>query len=150
MIDPKEDGVSHINIYSKGSTALGRFLSNFSDCRIHTEDGYFRTIEGYWYWLAVGDDRLRKTSGWESKKLGRELMAPDWPKTEGFEQKIMKAIMIKMQTPWCVNQLIRSGTKPFYHYYVYGSKVVIVKDGLWMINLITEFRDELVKGHYNE
>lgn len=146
MIDPKDDGVSHINIYSKGKTELGRYLTNFSDCYIHTEDGYFQTVEGYWYWLACGDDRLRNTDGWGSKKLGRELRAPDWPKTPDFEKKIMKAIMLKMQKPEVIQLLIESGTKPFYHYYVYGEKVVMVKDGLWMINLITEFRDELVRS----
>lgn len=67
------------------------------------------------------------------------------PMEKRYEQ-IMKAIMIKMQTPWCVDQLIQSGTKPFYHYYVYGEKVVMVKDGLWMLSLMTEFRDELVRN----
>ena len=27
--------------------------------------------EGLWYYLITGDERLRKTSGWESKYLGR-------------------------------------------------------------------------------
>lgn len=28
--NPEEDGITHINIYSKGSTELGRLLSNFA------------------------------------------------------------------------------------------------------------------------
>ncbi len=146
MIDPKEDGISHINIYSQAKTQLGRFLTNFSDCNIQTEDGPFRTIEGYWYWLACQDDRLRTTDGWGSKKLGRELRAPDWPTVPDFEKKILKAISIKLQDPWCIEALIRSGTLPFFHYYVYGSKVQMPKDGLWMLAFITEFRDELVRS----
>jgi hypothetical protein len=51
MIDPKKDGIEHINIYSKGRTALGIFLSNFTQCDLETEDGEFSSIEGYWYWL---------------------------------------------------------------------------------------------------
>lgn len=51
MIDYKKDGVDHINIYSKGKTSLGRFLSNFAQADIETEDGNFASIEGYWYWL---------------------------------------------------------------------------------------------------
>jgi len=30
MINPEEDGITHINIYSKGKTDLGRMLSNFA------------------------------------------------------------------------------------------------------------------------
>lgn len=145
MIDPKEDGISHINIYSKGSTALGRFLSNFSDCHIHTEDGYFRTIEGYWYWLSTKHEPLRDFPGWQCKKVGRSLRGEDWPNHPDFEKKILKAIMIKMtSSEWCIQELIKSGTLPFHHYYVIDGKPIIVKDGMWMINLITAFRDELV------
>lgn len=144
MIDPKEDGISHINIYSKAQTELGRYLSNFSDCNIETEDGFFRTIEGYWYWLGCGDERLRNLSGWECKKLGRELRAPDWPKTDGFEKKILKAIAEKIcSRPACVTWMVQSGTLPFFHYYSYNGKVIMPKDGLWMIDFITQFRDEL-------
>lgn len=143
-MDPKQDGVTHINVYSKGLTELGRYLSNFSECNIQTEDGPFRTVEGYWYWLACQDERLRSTDGWGSKKLGRDLRAPDWPKTPGFEQKILKAIALKLTNPWCVEHLIKSGTLPFFHYYVVDGKAVMPKDGLWMISFITEFRDELI------
>lgn len=144
MIDPKEDGISHINIYSKGATSLGRFLSNFSDCHIETEDGYFRTIEGYWYWLSTKHEPLRDFPGWQCKTVGRKLRGDDWPSFPGFEQKILKAIAIKIQQPWCVQELIKSKRLPFYHYYVVNGKVVMPKDGLWMINFITEFRNELV------
>lgn len=71
MIDPNEDGISHINVYSKGRTGIGRFLSNFTFYPIHTVDGEFHSIEGYWYWLTCRDDRLRYLHGYEAKKLGR-------------------------------------------------------------------------------
>ena len=29
-IDPSKDGIDHINIYSKGKTELGKYLSNFT------------------------------------------------------------------------------------------------------------------------
>ena len=146
MIDPSEDGISHINVYSKGKTELGRYLTNFGECYVDTDHGNFRTVEGYWYWLACHDDRLRHTDGWESKKLGRELRVPDWPKLDNFERYIMQAIMNKMVRPWCTEELIKTGKLPFYHYYVYNGRVIMPKDGLWMINLMTEFRDELVKN----
>ncbi len=146
MIDPKDDGKTHLNIYSKGLTKLGRFLSNFADCDIQTEDGYFRTIEGYWYWLSTRDGRLRNLPGWECKTLGRKLRGDDWLKDPAFEKKIMKAIIVKISTnEWCIDELKKSAGLPFYHYYTYGPKVMMVKDGLWVVSLISEFRDELVK-----
>ena len=39
MYKPKDDGITHINIYSQGKTQLGRFLSNFEPSPIETEDG---------------------------------------------------------------------------------------------------------------
>jgi hypothetical protein len=147
MIDPKDDGVSHINIYSKAQTEIGRWLSNFSDCNVATEDGNFRTIEGYWYWLSVKDDRLRKTNGFESKKLGRELRAPDWVKDPVFYQKISYAIIVKiLSSEWAKAQLIQTGKLPLFHYYVYGHKVNMVKEGLWIVKLIDDLRTELIEG----
>lgn len=145
MLDPKEDGISHINIYSKGATELGRYLSNFADCHIDTEDGYFRTVEGYWYWLGCKDDRLRNLEGWACKKLGRELRVSDWNNDPSFEKKILRAIAEKIVSrPACVTWMVQSGTLPFFHYYTYGSKVIMPKEGLWMVDFITQFRDELV------
>jgi hypothetical protein len=48
---PEEDGVTHINIYSKGKTELGRWLTNFSYSPFnHPEYGKFLSMEGFWYW----------------------------------------------------------------------------------------------------
>lgn len=72
MVDPNEDGVTHINIYSQGKTELGRMLSNFYKCRIDTKDGVFNSVEGYWYWLGIEDckekDALKTLSGYQAKK----------------------------------------------------------------------------------
>lgn len=147
MIEAKDDGVSHINIYSKGQTELGRFLSNFSDCYVNIDGQVFRTIEGYWYWLGCKDNRLLKTNGWESKKLGRELQVPDWNKDPEFERKIGYAITLKIiSNEWCKQELIKSKDLPLYHYYTYGTKIMMVKDGLWIINLIAHIRQELIDG----
>lgn len=95
-LDPLNDGVDHINVYSKGKTALGRFLTNFAYSPIITEDGPFQSIEGYWYWLGCKDDDLRMVHGWEAKQLGRALGASDWQDTGTFKTKIMKAIEAKL------------------------------------------------------
>lgn len=147
MIDPNDDGISHINIYSKANTELGKFLSNFSDCYVNTEDGVFRTVEGYWYWLGCKDDRLRNTNGWKSKSLGRELRVSDWNNDPEFERKIAFAITMKiLSSDWCKSQLIYYDPLPLFHYYCYGGKVIMVKEGLWIINLIDHIRSELKSG----
>ncbi len=145
-VDPKEDGYSHINIYSKGSTALGRFLSNFSDCHVITEDGYFRTIEGYCYWLSTKHEPLRDFPGWQAKQVGRKLRGLDWNDTPGFQDKILKAILYKIMSHNNMKDLFIKSNLPFYHYYVYNEKVVEVKDGIWIISFIDWLRTEMKEG----
>lgn len=147
MINPKNDGIDHINIYSKGSTALGRFLSNFADCHIKTEDGYFRTIEGYWYWLSTKHEPLRDFVGWQAKQVGRKLRGKDWDGSPEFQDKISKAIIIKiLQDEWAKEQLVKTVQLPLYHYYMYNDQIVMPKDGLWILELIDWLRQEIAKG----
>lgn len=55
MWNPDEDGVTHINIYSKGKTELGRWLTNFSYSPFnHPEYGKFLSMEGFWCWVSTG------------------------------------------------------------------------------------------------
>ena len=146
MIEPHMDGIDHINIYSKGKTKLGRFLSNFAYSPIETEDGRFTSVEGYWYWLMCkhqhqDKDRLRKLSGFAAKKFGRELVCKDWIDDATFKNKIRRAIGIKIKnmrrdlfTDFVLSPL------PFKHYYVYGGKVVEVEQGEWIIDHIETIR----------
>lgn len=121
---PEKDGVTHINVYSKGRTELGRLLSNFADTPFkHPEFGWFRTVEGFWYWLKTGKthEDLRNMVGWEAKMLGRK-----WPavEIEHFDTKIKTAIRCKLiQHPDILCGLI-DNELPLTHYYVRGSRVV--------------------------
>lgn len=138
---PLEDGDTHINIYSKGYTMLGRMLSNFAHTPfIHPEDGPFASVEGYWYWLGCKNDSLRTVSGFAAKKLGRQLGASDWQDTEEFKRKIKLAIKAKLdQNPQILKDL-KASELPLTHYYFYGTKVVAVPEGDWIIEYINEFR----------
>src|SRR5574342_342059 len=98
MFTPETDGVTHINIYSKGKTELGRWLSNFTEASIETEDGHFASIEGYWYWLSTKDDALREMVGNAAKKYGRAMRGKDWVETEEFRGKIRRALDVKFAT----------------------------------------------------
>lgn len=121
--NPEADSVTHINIYSRGKTALGRFLSNFAlSPFVHPKYGDFQSVEGFWYWYATGQkhDVLRHLFGSEAKSVGRSFERVHTPVAE-FEKAIQEAITAKLrQNPIQLNLLIDS-TLPLTHYYVqYG------------------------------
>lgn len=147
MLDPRNDGVTHINIYSKGKTALGRALSNFAHFPFECEDGKFNSVEGYWYWLSTKDDRLRSLSGLEAKQVGRELRGDDWNNSEEFQAKIRGALRIKLDS---MKEQLRMSTLKFVHYYVYNGKVSQPKEGQWIVDFITEFRASLSSERANK
>lgn len=123
--NPAEDGVTHINVYSKGATPLGRLLSNFARTPLHLPDGPFASLEGYWYWLGVQaphGEPLREVSGATAKQLGRTLRerypAPELP---DFQQRITTAMTIKVAQHADLRKQLEQSTLPFAHYYYYGS-----------------------------
>lgn len=146
--NPEDDGVTHINVYSKGKTELGRFLSNFSRVPLETVDGKFLSVEGYWYWLLCdhpGRDALRNTYGFEAKRLGRELSENDWPSSHNtqFIQKITDAIIYKLQTSPKYLTMLKQTDLPLAHYYVYNGKSVHGKNCDWILQTIEWCRKNL-------
>lgn len=143
------DGVSHINIYSKGATELGRNLSNFSRSPIETVDGHFESIEGYWYWLNAGPfenrEPLRQLCGYDAKKYGRECKANDWNDQPKFKLKIYHAMLTKLLTNYFTYEKFMENKLPFRHYYSYAGKHVEPKDGQWIIDMWTFLQQQLSK-----
>ena len=135
MYIPSEEGVTHINAYSKSNTKLGRLLSNFCHTPFQCRDGIFKSVEGYWYWLSTNHserDRLRLAYGYNAKKLGRELRGDDWPADPEFQEKILKACWQKIIQNADVKTELRDSTLPIVHYYEYGGKVVVPEQGKWI------------------
>lgn len=118
MIIEGEDGVTHINIYSKGKTELGRKLSNFAYSPFICEHGQFNSIEGYWYWLGNRDEKLRHLHGYRAKQYGRQIgRIIEEP---NFELFIKKALIAKVNhNQWLFDNL-KSSSLPFAHYYLFG------------------------------
>lgn len=144
---PENDGIDHINVYSKGKTELGRFLSNFSYYITKTEDGIFNSVEGYWYWLGSDHkdrDILKGLYGFAAKKKGRELRAKDWQYSEEFKSKILKAIESKITHYPRFKQMFVENNLPLAHYYVYGNKVFNVPAAQWILDGIEEIKKELI------
>lgn len=146
-----DDGVLHINVYSQGKTELGRALSNFSALGVKTVDGNFASLEGYWYWLSVDPKNLRRNelrlaTGFEAKRLGRELRAPDWgPIDQGvFKLRIASAMLGKLALHPTLYQQFKDSTLPFRHYYVYADKIVEPHSGQWIVDT-WEWARKLIK-----
>lgn len=149
VLSENDDGITHINIYSRGQTELGRMLSNFYKFPIKTLDGDFMSVEGYWYWLSIEDckekELLRELYGFTAKKKGREIL--EYRKSrfdDNFEKKIRYAIWYKFRRN---SHLITKEfeTLPFEHYYCFGGKIMDVKKTyLWMVECIEKMRKYLV------
>lgn len=142
-----KDGEDHINIYSKGQTELGQYLSNFARSPfIDTYCGKFDSIEGYWYYNLTGENKLRGLSNYQAKKLGQELCKQiekdEW--TGVNKQKIKVAILCKLtqNRPEKLNEFIKS-TLPFRHYYVYAGKIIEPKEGKWIVDFFEDLRKAL-------
>lgn len=149
MINPQQDGITHLNIYSKGLTELGRFLTNWRRYKFTCTDGDFESIEGYWYWLGTPNclekEQLRYVWGYQAKQLGKQLQSNYGKREEtDFERKILEATWIKLldnkdmfKTP--IARL------PLEHYYNYSGKVVDVKHNCeWLIVGIGVMRDAIL------
>lgn len=147
---PLEDGITHINIFTRGRTRLGRLLTNLADLPVdHPTHGRFRTAEGLWYYLKTGckHESLRAMTGFDAKKAGRELEVV-WHKT--FREEFLLGVRAKILGNEELTELLRHSTLPFAHYYYYGSpvgevppKMVYPRDSDWQMEFFEALRQEL-------
>lgn len=145
--DPSQDGITHINTYSRGRTKLGRMLSNFYYAPFeHPEHGHFDSVEGYWYWLKHEDNALRSLSGYQAKKYGKdlsrqfeEIQRPD------FEDQVITAIQCKLLSNTDILEEMIKNDLPYAHYYVYESKYaepkVIPVECTFFLKTLEDMRD---------
>lgn len=126
-INPENDGIDHINIYSKGMTNLGRDLTNFSPIGFkHPEYGKFNSVEGFWYWLSCNDhprrDDLKVKYGYKAKQLGKEILNLVGRRSVGsYTDKILNAITYKILQNNDLLEALKESVLPLQHYYVYGT-----------------------------
>lgn len=147
-IQPSEDGVTHINIYSRGHSDLGRKLSHFSReyPLTHPQYGKWATLEGLWYFLSTGCTHyeLAKMDGHLAKKHGKTLERVPHP---NFKSEIRLAQLLRIvEHPALLKQFVDS-TLPFTHYYYYGTpdnaKVVEADQDGWLVQGFEWLRSHL-------
>lgn len=145
-MDHRQDGITHINIYSAGKTVLGKFLSNFTYSPITTDDdGHFDSVEGYWYWLSNRNDVMHAVHGYNAKKIGKSYPRIVQLTEEEFQKKIISACWIKIHSNPHMLSLFKDSTLPFAHYYVFNG---FVKDAgyKWITDMWELFRTHIQSG----
>lgn len=147
MFEAKDDGITHINVYSKGKTDLGRFLSNFAYSPISTVDGNFNSIEGYWYWLSNQDDIMRGLYGFNAKEIGRSLPRTFTLSETEFQQKICEACWIKIHSNQSMLVQLASSTLSFTHYYVFNNGFVKDAGYGWLVDMWSQYRVYIRNGY---
>jgi hypothetical protein len=139
------DGVDHINIYSKGKTPIGRWLSHFTFAPfVHPRFGKFFSVEGFWYWrlsaYTAESERLRVLCGYSAKQYGRELTRVIDPDSDGFKEDIVDAEIAKLDAHPKQREEFLATTLPLVHYYEYQSGRVL-GSGQWVIEELSRLRD---------
>lgn len=153
-IEPSQDGKSHINIYSKGRTVLGRTLSNFSHNKfIHDELGSFSGMEGLYYYLKTGkkNESFRRLAGFAAKKLGQTLPRIEMEKEEFHRLLRLGCRCLYRDNPkiheMILEQIVenKSEVLPFEHYYLNGKHPVLPKGNEWLVDEWTSIREDAIK-----
>ncbi len=147
--NPNEDGITHINAYSKGRTELGRALTHFSPIGFdYYEAGRFASLEAFWHWAKTGKkhDYLKSLYGFKAKQEGEKLPKIEY---EQFLTDIEEVVKLKIvQNPQLLKDF-KESTLPIVHYYVVGhglDKVAIYTDtSTWFEYYYCRLRDILNK-----
>lgn len=148
VCDPTMDGVTHINVGTKGQLPIGKALGNMADVRIYIPDhGWFKCLEGYWWYASTGFQYpvFKSMNGFEARKKGKTLERVPHPQ---FEDWIKEALTIKLRdNQWILDELINPNhALPLCHYYVYGTppncKVHPANKNLWILDHLETIREQ--------
>lgn len=143
ITNPSTDGIDHINVYSKGTTELGRFLSNFSRTPFQISIGNFTSIEGLIYFLGSFDNRLRSAHGMEAKRLGRELSRGIDLPVSVFQELIEEGMIQKLRNFPRMAKALKDSTLTLSHYYVVNGGAKAVPKWQWQIEIWQKLRERL-------
>lgn len=152
---PKDDGITHINVYSKGSTELGKLLTNFSRSPFdYPPYGRFESVEGFWYYYLTGckHEVFKTLWGFKAKQEGKKYR-DDRVDIEGLtnEQKgvILEAVRCKLRQNKSILLKLTQSRLPLAHYYYYGDvhnpKIYNLPQYDWLIDELVRIRDLMQK-----
>lgn len=146
-INPRLDGVEHLNCYSKAKTKLGRDLSHFAHMPFtYFEHGQFSSIEAFWHWNSTDrrHNHLKPLYGFKAKEEGKKIGRVERPR---FLDEVEEAILFKfMQNPWLLEKF-KDSILPIQHYYTVGEgldqKAIDTPTSIWFKYFYTKLRNKL-------
>lgn len=157
MFVPLNDGVDHINIYTKGKTILGKRLTNLSDDPVTVGVyGTFQCLEGFWYYYLTGCiyPELKTMNGFQAKKFGKGIRDDRIDKdglTNDQKEVLKEAIRSKLRQNKDLLRLLIQSDLPLAHYYFYGKednpKVHYLSQYDWIVEEIERIR-KVCKEYY--
>lgn len=145
--DPNDDGVSHINIYTKGRTKLGRLLSHMSDLHVEIDNEHFHCLEGYWHFLRTGSihTRFKILNGFEAKRYAKTVPTV-WNKD--FRTEFLKGIALRLEQNSVLINLLNETNLRLVQYHHHNGKVTVPKDTEWYIYPYLKYQSNM--EHSNE
>lgn len=121
---PSTDSIDHINIYSRGKTQLGRWLTNPSPLGfIHPNFGKFATAEGLHFFLKTGmsDYEYFHLKGFEARKKGKAAHK-HYVHNPEFDHLMRIGWVCKITQNPELYYLVQDNSLPLVHYYYYGAE----------------------------
>ena len=151
----EDDGITHINVWIKGKTELGRMLAHFYESPFtHPFFGPFVSMEGFWHYIQSEEqpDILRSLSGIAAKKKGKTLT---WKYVDNFHDIINGGNFYKVEQNETIRKLFLESTLPFDYYYLFTPKgdaaglspTIVRPTGYdWLITGFEEIRNMMKNG----
>jgi len=138
------DGEDFINIYSKGRTQLGIWLSHFTESPVeHPQFGRFRSLEAGYYWLSTGKqhNQLRHLHGYMAKSAGQSFTRVE---NANFDAEFAELIQLKLDANPEMRAVFVESTLPFRHFYEVWSggscRRIKAKSEDWVVGLYEHAR----------
>jgi predicted NAD-dependent protein-ADP-ribosyltransferase YbiA (DUF1768 family) len=169
----KDEGFTHINIYSQANTYLGRQLSNFQQADIKTKHGRFLSLEGYYHWLkltnSIENAQIPRPERWELKQhlhplristgkcaqdLGRKLRSElianqvwiiDVP-TEEIDQNFEDALYTRIMDDSPLREALILNDLPFTHYYTYNDSIYHKPHYDWLVDRLDNVIERIMEA----
>lgn len=121
------DGITHINVYSKGRTELGQRLAHWAHTPfVHPHYGSFNSMEAFWHWLKSANrpDELRLLWSNRARDMGRNL--PMRKSVPYFYEIINEANYLRIEQHARLKELFVDSVLPFDYYYLHGESAPVL------------------------
>lgn len=142
--DAAEDGKTHVNVFTRGQTKMGRAMSNFQECNIeHPFFGRFRSLEGLWYYLKTGrnTELFRILNGYDARKQGKPRETVKYPL---FTKMFKLGMVEKLAKNKELQEELVKNELPLVHYYVYQGAIQVPPRHEWQLEFWMTMRQALI------